>query len=90
MAAEAGVSVGQIAKSVQVHELGRSQEVIDGTKTVNEILREEGLMPEKKKKVDTYGQAVRLLPKLTIDELANLFSEIRAELNSRQEKEKTS
>lgn len=50
MAEEAGVSVGHIAKAVKVDELGRSEEVIRGEKTVNEILREEGLLPPLKEK----------------------------------------
>ena len=50
MAKEAGVSVGTIAKAAKVNELGRSQEVIDGIKTANEILQEEGLMPKKNEK----------------------------------------
>ena len=84
MAAEAGVSVGHISKAVKVDELGRSDEVISGEKTVNEILREEGLL----KKTDFHGQCVRALPKLTTAELSSLLSELLAELDARHE-EKT-
>lgn len=81
MAKNAGVSVGSIAKAVKVEATGRSQEVIDGLKTADEILAEEGLL----KKTDFHGQCVRALPKLTTDELTALLSEIRAELDARQE-----
>lgn len=47
LAADAGVSIGMISPPVKVSELGRSQEVIDGIKTADEILLEEGLAPEK-------------------------------------------
>jgi len=61
---------------------GRSQEVIDGTKTVNEILREEGLLdtPKKKTALDT---AIATLKKLTDTELDQLADEVVSEMKKR-------
>ena len=81
MATEAGVSVGTIAKAVKVDELGRSQEVIDGKKTPDEILREEGLL----KKNSAFTRCVDALKKLTIEELVSLESEIQAEIARREQ-----
>ena len=82
MAQEAGVSVGTIAKAMKVDELGRSHEVISGEKTPDEILREEGLLEEKKK--TTYlSRSIAALPKLTDDELDTLASAVVAEMEKR-------
>ena len=83
MAKEAGVSVGMISKCVKVQELGRSQEVIDGKKTVDEVLREEGLMPQPKKKKTALARCIETLPKLTLTELGTLYDAIHNEVESR-------
>lgn len=83
LAEEAGVSVGQIAKAMKVHELGRSHEVIRGEKTVNEILREEGLLPTKK--TTALSRCIDTLPKLTDDELETLCSALVGKLEKREE-----
>ena len=83
MAKEAGVSVGVIHKASKVAELGRSQEVIDGIKTADEILREEGLMPQKPKKKTHLDRCVEILPKLTDDDLATLIKAVLDEIESR-------
>ena len=88
LAEEAGVSVGQIAKAQKIHELGRSDEVISGKKTVNEILREEGLLPPLKGKGK--GQSSKLqtcikhLPNWTDDELETLCTALVRELEKRE------
>lgn len=90
MAADAGVSVGQIAKAVKVAELGRSQEVIDGIKTPNEILREEGLLPplkgRKAPRKTALDTCIETLPKLTDAELETLCSALVKELEKRESK----
>ena len=84
MAKEAGVSVGTIAQAVQVHELGRAQEVIDGKKTAAEILREEGILPKKKpKKKDAFTICKDALSKLSPVELDQLSALINEELETR-------
>ena len=80
MAEEAGVSVGTIAKAVKVEELGRSQEVIGGIKTADEILKEAGLS---KKKTQPLDSCISTLPKLTDAELEVLCSAIVDELERR-------
>ena len=84
LAKDAGVSVGTITKAVQVHELGRSQEVIDGLKTANEILQEEGLLPKPKpKKKDAFTICKDALSKLSLLELDTLSGLINEELECR-------
>ena len=81
MAAEAGVSVGTITKAAKVAELGRSKEVIDGIKTADEVLKEEGLMQKQKK--THLDRCVEILPKLTDDDLATLIKAVLSEIERR-------
>ena len=86
MAKEVGVSVGTIHQAAQVHELGRSQEVIDGKKTAREVLREEGILPKKKpkkKKKDAFEICKDALSELSLVELDQLSALINEELESR-------
>ena len=90
MAKGAGVSVGSIVKAVKVHKLGRSQEVIDGLKTANEILQEEGLLPKKKpkrKKKDAFEICKDALSKLSLVELDQLSTLINEELEARVDRD---
>lgn len=88
LAEEAGVSVGQIAKAVKVDELGRSHEVIRGEKTVNEILREEGLLPplkgKGKGKSSKLQTCIKHLPNLTNEEIETLCTALVQELEKRE------
>ena len=92
LAEETGISVGTLHKAQQVQKLGRSQEVIDGSKTVNEILREEGLLPPLKKdkplvvttkKAISNGYAAHLY-EMSDDELETLCHAITEQIHARQ------
>ena len=85
MAEEVGVSIGHITKAVKVDELGRSEEVISGEKTVNEILREEGLLPPLKNQSPTDSNAyAQEISNLSLDDLGHLLNAIHEQLRVRE------
>ena len=83
----AGVSVGTIAKAQKVHDLGRSDEVMSGEKTADEILRETRYPPRVKKKKDAFAICKDARSSLSLVELDQLSGLINEELECRIELE---